>query len=44
MEKVVSAVNFIRSIVLNYKGFKPFLRKVGSDHDDVVYFCSDFRP
>ena len=39
MEKVVSAVNFIRSRGLNHREFKSFLGEVGSDHDDVVYFC-----
>ena len=39
MEKVVSAVNFIRSRGLNQEEFKSFLGEVGSDHDDVVYFC-----
>ena len=39
MEKVVSAVNFIRSRGLNHREFKSFLEEVGSDHEDVVYFC-----
>jgi len=39
MEKVVSAVNFIRSRGLNHREFKSFLEEVGSDFDDVVYFC-----
>ena len=38
MEKVVSTVNFIRSKGLNYRKFQAFLKEVGSDHDDVIYF------
>ena len=39
IEKVVSVVNFIRSKGLNHREFKSFLEEVGSDHDDVIYFC-----
>jgi hypothetical protein len=38
MQIIIKAVNFIRSIGLNHRQFKEFLKNMDTDYGDIIYF------